>query len=208
MRFISALQQLEDAKKIQIKTSQVLNRYRIHKMPEDLDALGEDLYKRAVDRENKEIARLWDVAKWATQGGCLAKKLAQHFGDSLPDGAEKCNHCSLCANNGFAIDAPGLSEDAQLDKMEKFDQAKWEKIIREPVVPKDDARLIARFALGFTSPRMTALKLGKHPLFGSMEEHDFRVVLSYAQDVVKNNGRKREAENAVDQSNPAKKQRN
>lgn len=43
---------------------------------------------------------------------------------------------------------------------------------------RDDPRLLARFAFGITSPRLT---LGKwsttHPLFGSMVEVDFEVLV-------------------------------
>lgn len=165
-RFISALQNLEDSRKIQIKASQVMNRYRIYKMPDDVDELAGTLYRMALDRETKEIDRLHKVISWATSPGCLATKLAAHFGDALPEGKDTCGHCSACATDGQGLDAPGMSEEAALGRLEIFDHTKWNKVLAEGSVPRDDARLLARFALGFTSPRMTALKLSKHPVSG------------------------------------------
>ena len=40
---------------------------------------------------------------------------------------------------------------------------------------RDDARLLARVAFGITSPRVTAMKLSKNPVFGSMATSDFMV---------------------------------
>lgn len=45
------------------------------------------------------------------------------------------------------------------------------------VKARDDPRLLARIAFGIHSPRVTLLKLGRHPIFGSMEDHEFMVFL-------------------------------
>ncbi|KAI9005128.1 ATP-dependent DNA helicase RecQ [Hyaloraphidium curvatum] len=183
--FIGALQKLEDKVIITIRASQVMNRWRVLKdPPSDLAPLAEDLYKRALDRETKEVERLWAVVGFATGDGCLSARLARHFGDSLPEGAERCGHCSVC-RDGKPCDAPGIGGDSQMDRLEMFDDKRWKAILSDSAVPKDDARLLARFAVGFTSPRMTTLKLGKHPLYGSMEDHDFRTILTYAEQEVK-----------------------
>jgi hypothetical protein len=39
----------------------------------------------------------------------------------------------------------------------------------------DDPRFLARIAFGISSPRVTVMKLGKHQVFGSMDECDFMV---------------------------------
>lgn len=50
---------------------------------------------------------------------------------------------------------------------------------------RDDPRYIARVAFGIGSPRVTAAKLSKHQVFGSMEEHDFMQILRAAEKVCK-----------------------
>jgi hypothetical protein len=47
--------------------------------------------------------------------------------------------------------------------------------VLDAVPDRDDARYLARIAFGISSPRVTRAKLGKDPVFGSMEEYDFGV---------------------------------
>jgi hypothetical protein len=42
---------------------------------------------------------------------------------------------------------------------------------------RDDPRMIARFAIGVTSPRLTASKLTSHPLFGKMVGTNYDLLL-------------------------------
>jgi ATP-dependent DNA helicase RecQ len=161
--FVRALQDLEGQGKVTIKATQVMNRFRLLKHAEDMDAIAPDLYKKGVAREDQEIGRLENVISWCTMDGCLAAKLAAHFGDKLQGDADKCGHCSTCKNGDKPIEAPDIGFDARLDKSATFDEKRWKAVLAVADLPKDDARLIARFALGYTSPRLTALKLtGKH----------------------------------------------
>ena len=42
---------------------------------------------------------------------------------------------------------------------------------------------MARFAVGISSPRLTMLKLSRHPLFGFMFDHDFYTTLSHCEEM-------------------------
>ena len=68
-------------------------------------------------------------------------------------------------HNGFSVD-PSL----------------WENLKADSKIPKDDPQLIAKFALGFSTPRISSLKLKKHPLFGAFVGMGYPVVL---QEVVR-----------------------
>lgn len=60
------------------------------------------------------------------------------------------------------------------------------KAILDACAERDDPRLLARFAFGITSPRLTALKCStSHPLFGSMVNVDFRVLVQAFEDECK-----------------------
>lgn len=60
------------------------------------------------------------------------------------------------------------------DCKERVD-AKRTKAILSACSIRDDARFLARIAFGISSPRVTSEKLGKHPVFGSMNDCDFEV---------------------------------
>jgi hypothetical protein len=55
-----------------------------------------------------------------------------------------------------------------------WDSAAFFKVL-EACPDRDDPRYIARVAFGIGSPRVTAAKLTKSPVFGSMEDHQFTV---------------------------------
>ena len=87
--------------------------------------------------------------------------LARYFGDAdvVPNG--KCKTCTHCTTGKAVSFTPSSGSTVP-------DQAKV-KAILNACAERDDPRLLARFAFGVTSPRLTANKLTSyHPLFGSM----------------------------------------
>ena len=57
------------------------------------------------------------------------------------------------------------------------DPSLWESLKADPLIPKDDPLLIAKFSLGFTSPRIQSLKLSKHPLYGAFVGLEYSSIL-------------------------------
>ncbi|TGO86940.1 hypothetical protein BPOR_0265g00110 [Botrytis porri] len=51
------------------------------------------------------------------------------------------------------------------------------KNILNMIEERDDPRFLARVAFGISTPRVTAMKLGKSPIFASMDDHEFSVLL-------------------------------
>lgn len=50
--------------------------------------------------------------------------------------------------------------------------------VLEAINVRDDPRFLARVAYGIRSPRVTALKLDKSPVFRSLAHHDFEALLA------------------------------
>ena len=46
---------------------------------------------------------------------------------------------------------------------------------------RDDVRVLVKFAFGMSTPRLTELKLGRHPLFGSLDWADYSELLAIFQ---------------------------
>jgi hypothetical protein len=98
----------------------------------------------------------------------LAQTLAAYFGDAtaVPEGI--CGSCTFC------LTGAGTTFDPKFNTA--VDEAKVQAILTA-CLDRDDPRLLARLAFGISSPRLTMNKLGKHPVFGSMVETDFNVLL-------------------------------
>jgi uncharacterized membrane protein YgcG len=87
--------------------------------------------------------------------------------DAVPDGMCQC--CTFCLNGTgieFEVAAKTVADPVQV------------QAILHACNERDDPRLLARFAFGITSPRLTALRCSSsHPLFGSMVNVDFNTLV-------------------------------
>ena len=107
--------------------------------------------------------------------------LAAHFGEKLP---RLCGHCAWCLNG---------HQPARLLPAEPgtVDEGLWEQLLgvwQDQEEPIDDARALARFACGITSPRLTQIRLSRHPLFGCLANVRFGEVHRRAQTVEQDPG--------------------
>ncbi|KAB5594365.1 ATP-dependent DNA helicase recQ [Ceratobasidium theobromae] len=149
---------------VEVKASQVRHRYNILKelptgKPELIAAIAQQLHEGQLVAEREGIARLKKVIELATGQECLAHSLAIYFGspDAVPGGS--CTKCTQCITGEAVEFDPSYGSEV--------DQAALGDIL-EVCLDRDDPRMIARFAIGATSPRLTATRLSSHPLFGSM----------------------------------------
>jgi ATP-dependent DNA helicase RecQ len=171
-----ALAALESNSRLQVKASGVVHCYKIASQPAALAALAAAEFTRFKERERRELARISQVIAFVTADCCQAQLLMRHFGEDpgavFPRPADEAgpssggplsscgNGCERC-RSGKALAVPklgGACVDTQL----------WQKLASDAALPRDSPRLLARFAFGFTSPRITALKLKGHPLFGCL----------------------------------------
>ena len=169
-RLVQALDYLGEQQLLEVESSGLRHRYRWLRRPEDLDALADELYQRALDHERREIERLDQVLDLVTRDGCQTTALCKHFGEPRD---EDCGHCSWCLNDHRAAELPH-QDTAQIDD-EVWRQAT--ALRHESPAALMDARTFSRFLTGLSSPALTREKLGKHPLFGCFERVPFPVVL-------------------------------
>ncbi|KAI7150913.1 ATP-dependent DNA helicase, partial [Hortaea werneckii] len=169
---INKLRQWQDSGKIELQHSGVVNVYRLMRaLPttkEEKDQIINDVYADLESREGQDLDRIDDVVSLLTGTKCFARALAEHFGDSLPEGKAECGECTWC----------GTHVPRRMDKPapRTFNVGRFDQILS--IVPdRDDPRYLARVAFGIRSPRVTAARLGRHQVFGSMEDHDFGVLL-------------------------------
>jgi ATP-dependent DNA helicase RecQ len=172
-RVVSALEYLDEQGLLEVKVDGVRHRFRRLCQPENLGLLAADLHRRTLERERREIGRLRQVLDLAGHDGCLVARLGEQFGESLPG---PCGHCSWClAGRKPAVILPRPVRPIPGDVWERARALRGE---RQELF--GDARTLARFLCGLTSPRLSREKLGGHPLFGALQDVPFPDVLVQA----------------------------
>ncbi|TGO15095.1 hypothetical protein BTUL_0044g00340 [Botrytis tulipae] len=157
---------------LELKASQVLNVYKVTKpLPKtakEIETIAKTIYSSMEMREKQALERSEKILQLITGKACFSKKLAQHFGDELPDGKEECGHCQWCFTH--------KPVEIQLPPPVPFNTMAFNNVLNM-IEERDDPRFLARVAFGISTPRVTAMKLGKSPIFGSMDDHEFSVLL-------------------------------
>ncbi|EDN97059.1 hypothetical protein SS1G_01987 [Sclerotinia sclerotiorum 1980 UF-70] len=157
---------------LDLKSSQVLNVYKVTKpLPKtasEIEKLAKAVHTTLETREQQDLERTDKILQLVTGKACFSKQLAEHFGDELPDGKEECGHCQWCLTH--------RPVEIQLPPPVPFNETAFREIL-STIPDRDDPRFLARVAFGISTPRVSAKKLGRSPIFGSMEDHEFAVLL-------------------------------
>ena len=161
--------------KLKITPSKQVGCFTIAKLPESLQGLTDTVYRRVKQREKDMVQKFRRFVSTLHQESCLTQSLVGHFGEAL-EGAT-CGHCRWCLERSAPAMVNRKLPEGTMDK-ERLEQLKSLQQL-----PRDDPRLLARFAVGISSPRLTMLKLSKHPLFGFMFDHDFYTTLSHCEEM-------------------------
>lgn len=169
---IQILEFLERDGIIRLNAKGVIPKFRVlKKLPstaDDLEELVQNMYEGLEQKEREALQRTREVVDLITAEGCFALALAKHFGMGLPEGKEKCGHCTFC-ETGKAVQLPP-KESRPLDP-ERI------KTVLDECDVRDDPRFLARVAFGIRSPRVNELKMQHSPAWESMVDQDFDVCL-------------------------------
>lgn len=173
---IRKLQQWHDAGAIELQLSGVVHRFRIvgnfPKIGEESDQLIATLYEEMQAREQDTVDRVKAVIALVASGGCICRNLAKHFGDEKSVPKKGCGHCHICIT-GEALQFSGATNRKGREDMKRI------KSILAASKVRDDARFLAKVAFGISSPRITAERMGRHQVFGSMDDCDFEVCVLF-----------------------------
>jgi ATP-dependent DNA helicase RecQ len=171
-RVVRALDWLGEQRMLEVQATGVRHRYRRLRLPEDLQALADELHQSAVRRESAEIDRLQQVLKLAGRDGCQTAALAAHFAERLES---PCGHCQWCRSGKTEIPprhTPGIPEDLWPQVAQAV--AENGEVLAHP-------RSLTRFLCGIPSPRLNRARIGKHPLAGTLAQMPFRQVLEWVE---------------------------
>ena len=171
---VGKLQDWHNRGAVELQPSGVINRFRIlSKFPETEEGKLEivrALHAYLETSERDGMAKVHDVIGLLTAEFCLSRGLAKHFGDEDSVPKEGCGHCSFCLS-GKPV---SFDQAHSRSRRGRINKTKLNAVLAATKV-RDDARFLARVAFGISSPRVTMEKLGRHAVFGSMDDCDFDV---------------------------------
>ncbi|KUI64535.1 ATP-dependent DNA helicase RecQ [Cytospora mali] len=153
---------------IRLTARGIVPKFRVlQKLPntdEQLEEITQKMYKDLEQKEKDALKRARDVVDLITGEKCFALALAQHFGMDLPDGKEKCGHCTFCYTGKRVQMPPKVKTPLDRDGIAR--------VLKECPV-RDDPRFLARVAFGIMSPRVRELKMNFSAAWESMQDQDF-----------------------------------
>ena len=174
---VRKLQEWNDSGAIELKLSGVINRFKITKTFPQGEAAKHDIitsiYAQIEAKEQSDMARVQQVIQYVTANGCLSRELAKHFSDETSIPSTGCGTCGYCLTKEPVEYLPVGKQ----QQKGRISDSKIKAILSATKI-RDDARFLARVAIGVSSPRVTAEKLGKHAVFGSMADCNFEVGLA------------------------------
>lgn len=155
----------------------MIHRYRVMKpLPTtkiEIYGVADNILKDLEARENSALKSVHQVIDLMTGEKCFHLGLAEHFGITLPGEAGKCeSHCTYCLT-GRPVQKSGDMFRKAVITHESI------KEVLDATDVRDDPRFLARVGFGTLSPRVTALKLKNHAVFGKLQYHDFDVSHGY-----------------------------
>jgi ATP-dependent DNA helicase RecQ len=175
-RIAAALDWLAAEGHVELKPSDVRQRYRILRRPEGREALVDELVERFAEREGAEIERVRMPLALAVLDGCRTNALIRYFGEERN---EPCGHCSFCIDGA----ARPLPEAAAIPALASaLSEPELAALIAEHPGALGTPRQQARFLCGIMSPATSRSRLGRHPVFGSLVEQRFADVLAWRGD--------------------------
>jgi ATP-dependent DNA helicase RecQ len=132
-----------------------------------------------AEREARDSQRLAQIIHFATQPGCITRRLLHYFGEPLAE--ENCGHCHFCRTGepATAIDLPATA----IPPFSTRDDEQIRALIFEEHPSLSTPRQLTRFFCGLTSPATVRAKLTKRPEFGRFAHVPFRTVLARVEQV-------------------------
>ena len=175
LRVTRALEYLGEQGWVELAASDARQRYTRLVADPDTDALADELERRFRRREEKEVERMAQVVELVGGAGCRTNRLLAYFGETR---TAPCGHCTWCE----AGTAPPFPPEPRLPPIGQVVQrSALEQVAAGAPAALGTPRQRARFLCGLSSPALGKAKLGKHPLFGALEERRFAEVLAWCE---------------------------
>jgi len=174
-RVVRAVEYLGEQGWAEVQASDARLRFTRAESHPQAEALATELIERFARREEQEIGRVRDVVALASGDRCVTNALLAHFGEERES---DCGHCSWCETRRPALfpsppPAPPVDDAVSPLDVRALSRAHPD-VFGAP-------RQVARFLCGLTSPAVSRTRLGRHALFGALEDRRFDEVLAWCE---------------------------
>jgi ATP-dependent DNA helicase RecQ len=174
-RVVRALEVLQERGLAEVASSDVRYRYTLLNPAADADDLTHELLERFLQREELEVERIQSVLRLVQMPGCQTNALVAYFGEER---TAPCGHCTFCQTRKPQV----LPAEAPARPIEEIvDVAALTALRAEHPEAVGEPRQAARLLCGLSSPGTAKARLGRHPLFGALEERRFKEVLDWCE---------------------------
>jgi ATP-dependent DNA helicase RecQ len=173
-RAARALDYLDEQGLIELRASDVRHRFEWLDSSRPTDALVAELAERFARHEAREVARVQQVLALVESPTCQVNALTAYFGERRQ---APCGHCTVCLDGPVRLPRPS----GQPPISRVVDAAELDALARQNAAALGEARQQARFLCGLSSPGLSAARLGRHALFGALEQHPFAEVLAWCE---------------------------
>ena len=168
-RVVAAINYLAEQGDLILQAAGVRHGYRLLTSPGDLDALTDDMAKRFLERESRDVARLGEVLGFAGHQGCKTRRLLGYFGEPFD---HDCGHCGWCRNHRPGpLPAPSHAPPGDAERR------LVQELRGENHAALASPRQLARFLCGIPSPALSRAKLTRDGRYGALSGVPFREVL-------------------------------
>jgi ATP-dependent DNA helicase RecQ len=174
-RIVRALEVMSERGLIELRSSEVRDRYTRLASPEERDALIDELRNRFDRRERQEIERLRMVPELVEHKGCQVGRLVGYFGEKR---TKKCGHCTYCLSGKRQT---LFEEPADMPLEDAISQVQLNGLVASNPKELGSPKQMAKMLCGLSSPWIGKARLGRHPLFGAADRYRFEDVLRFCQ---------------------------
>lgn len=178
-RILKALTWLEETAAITQKPAGLRHGYRLcdGAAQRDPTCVSARLNVLFAKREERDAQRLVQIVEFASQPGCITRRLLAYFGEEL--GQDNCGHCHFCGTGEPA--ARVVLPARPVASLGEAAAKEIGAVIAERHAALATPRQLTRFLCGLSSPATTRAKLSKHAAFGRYASTPFRSVLAQVE---------------------------
>jgi ATP-dependent DNA helicase RecQ len=175
-RIVKALTWLEETGAITQKPAGLRHGFRLCGDPSrrEPSMVASRLTGMFAQREERDSQRLAQIIDFASQPGCITRRLLGYFGEGLSE--ENCGHCHYCRTGQPAerVELPATA----VRPLSAGAEQEIRVLIAERHPALTTPRQLTRYLCGLTSPATSRAKLNRRPEFGRYGSTPFRNVLA------------------------------
>ena len=177
VRALNALEFCQERGWLQLESKQMTDVYRVDLQQLTDAGLAQTLFQHFQDKQQSEIRRIHNMLDLFRQPQCIARRLADYFGDRM---AHDCGHCSVCRGEFRPWPAPSVTADFSALDAHRLCAPLQEKILQQ-FGQAASYELLTRYLCGIQVPWLGKVKARSLGAMGQLENLPYKAVREWLQ---------------------------